>query len=297
MQSKIIVTGATGTVGSEVVKALHNKGYKVVAALHKGSSGQKREKITLQNVSFAEVDYSQPDTLDAIFEPGASLFMLTPYNPEQKQIAHTLASAALRKGISHIVLLSGFNVTDEKPIEIARSLIAGEEAVKATGIPYTFLRACSFMQNFINYYGPQPDGNIYMPVGMAAMNFIDVRDIAKVAAIALTEPGHENKAYRLATVAHPIADIAAMLTEATGKTIRYVDVPAEAIAQGMRQYGVPEWMIEQNLELYAAAKEGRYTRTSTDFEQVTGKAPISFSTFTHDYREHFRAVVNEVAVP
>jgi uncharacterized protein YbjT (DUF2867 family) len=222
--------------------------------------------------------------------------MLTPYNPEQKQIAHTIATAALRKGISHIVLLSGFNVTDKKPIEIARALMAGEEAVKATGIPYTFLRACSFMQNFINYYGPQPDGNIYMPVGDTKMNFIDGRDIAQVAAIALTQNGHENKAYRLATVAHTIEEIAGLLSQATGKTIRYVDLPADAIAQGMRQYGVPGWMIEQNLELYAAAKEGRYTQTTKDFELVTGKTPISFAEFASEHSEHFSKVVSGAMV-
>jgi uncharacterized protein YbjT (DUF2867 family) len=296
MNSKIIVTGATGTVGSEVVKALQKKGANLVAALHTGGHVEKREKLGTQTLTFAEIDYSQPYTLDEAFEPGAKLFMLTPYNPEQKQIAHTIARAALRNAISHIVLLSGFNVTDEKPIEIARSLLAGEEAVKATGIPYTFLRACSFMQNFINYYGPQPDGNIYMPVGNAVMNFIDARDIAEVAATALTENGHENKAYRLATVAHTIEEIAALLSKATGKTINYVDVPAEAISQGMRQYGVPEWMIEQNLELYAAAKEGRYTQTSPDFERVTGKRPISFEDFANDYSVHFRNVVSGAMV-
>jgi uncharacterized protein YbjT (DUF2867 family) len=296
MSSKIIVTGATGTVGSEVVKALQKKGANLVAALHRGGQVEKREKLGTQHLTFAEIDYSQPHTLDEAFESGAKLFMLTPYNPEQKQIAYTIARAALRNGISHIVLLSGFNVTDEKPIEIARSLLAGEEAVKATGIPYTFLRACSFMQNFINYYGPQPDGNIYMPVGNAFMNFIDARDIAEVAATALTGNGHENKAYRLATVAHPIGEIAALLSKATGKTINYVDVPAEAIAQGMRQYGVPEWMIVQNLELYAAAKEGRYTQTSPDFERVTGKTPISFEDFAKDYSVHFSNVVSGAMV-
>lgn len=296
MNNKIIVTGATGTVGREVIKALQKKGANIVAALHKGSGAEKREKLGTKNLIFAEIDYSQPQTLNEVFEPGAKLFMLTPYNPEQKQIASTIARAALRKGISHIVLLSGFNVTDEKPIEIARSLIAGEEAVEVTGIPYTFLRACSFMQNFINYYGPQPDGNIYMPVGNVAMNFIDVRDIAEVAAIALTQNGHENKAYRLATVAHTIEEIAALLSKATGKTIRYVDVPADAIAQGMRQYGVPEWMIEQNLELYAAAKDGRYSQTTNDFELVTGKTPISFADFAHDYSGHFSKVVSGAVV-
>lgn len=296
MTSKIIVTGASGTIGREVVRALQKRGANIVAALHKGSRAEKREKVGTQNLTFAEIDYSQPQTLEEVFEPGAKLFMLTPYNPEQKQIASTIASAALRKGISHIVLLSGFNVSDEKPIEIARSLMAGEEAVKATGIPYTFLRACSFMQNFINYYGPQLDGNIYMPVGDTKMNFIDGRDIAEVAAITLSQNGHENKTYRLATVAHTIEEIAGLLSQATGKTIRYVDLPADAIAQGLRQYGVPEWMIEQNLELYAAAKEGRYTQTTKDFELVTGKTPISFADFARDNSGHFSRVVNGAIV-
>ena len=102
-------------------------------------------------------------------------------------------------------VLSGYNVEDNPRIAIGQKLYTQEQLVRQSGIPFTFLRACSFMQNYINYYPPQPDGNFYMPVGDQKMNFVDVRDIARVAVLALTQPGHQNQVYRLATVSHTIA--------------------------------------------------------------------------------------------
>jgi uncharacterized protein YbjT (DUF2867 family) len=185
------------------------------------------------------------------------------------------------------VVLSGYNVEDEEMPEIGKKLYAQEQLVRESGIPYTFLRACNFMQNFINYYPPQPDGNIYLPMGQRRMNLIDARDIARLAVKALTEPGLENKAFRLATASHTIEEIAGMLSQATGKTICYVDVPSEALRSGLESAGVPEWMIGENLQLLDFAKAGRYEKTTPVFEQQTGRPPVSFAQFARDHKDAY----------
>lgn len=293
MKNTILVTSATGTVGSEVVKKLLDRDVQVLAAAHLNGNPKKKQKLQHLGVEIVELDYRQPKSLDAAFAQAGKVMMITPYAPDQVQIAGTIVDAAKRNGVSHLVVLSGFNVEDENKIQIGQALADSEELVKKSGITYTFLRACSFMQNFINYYGPQPDGNIYLPIGNSRMNFVDVRDIAELAAVALTTPGHENKVYRLATTTLSIAEIAQLLSRNTGKQIAFVDVPAEAIRSGMEQAGVPGFMIEGNLELFAACKEGRYDKTSDDFTKVTGRVPISFAQFANDYKIAFAYVQPE----
>ena len=294
MNGTIFVTSATGTVGSEVVKQLAAHGHSVIAAAHLNGNPAKKQKIHLPNVEVTEVDYQRPATLGAAMAKAEKLMLISPYTSDQVQLARNIVEEAKKNGIRQIVVLSGFNVEDEPKIDIGRKLYEQEQIVVASGIPYTFLRACSFMQNFINYYGPQPDGNIYLPVGGSRMNFVDARDIARVAVKALTEPGHENQIYRLATVVHTVAEAAQVLAEATGKTIHYVDVPAEALQSGMAQAGVPEWMIGENLELFAAAKAGAYEKTAPDFETVTGTKPISFQQFARDHQAAYAPVTPPV---
>jgi uncharacterized protein YbjT (DUF2867 family) len=143
------------------------------------------------------------------------------------------------------------------------------------------------MQNLINYYPPRPDGNFYLPVGEAKMSFVDARDIARVAVLALTEPGHEEKTYRLATVSHSLGEVAQTLSRVIGRPYQYVGVPPSVVQAGMEQYGVPPWMIAENLELFAAVKAGLAGITAPDFATVTGRTPTDLSTFFADYRVAF----------
>lgn len=287
MSDKIVVTSATGTVGTEVVMQLAAINASVVALTHRNGNAAKNEKLP-PGVVPVGVDFNDPTSLTDALQGAGKLMLISPYAANQIELARTVVEAAKAAGVGHMVVLSGYNVEDKpERIAIGQTLYEQEQLVLGSGIPCTFLRACSFMQNFINYYPPQPDGNLYMPVGEAKMNFVDVRDIARVAVLVLTEPGHENKIYRLATVSHSITEIAQTLSQVTGRPYRYVDVPPAAVQAGMEQYGVPNWMITQNLELYAAVKSGRYTQTSPDFMTVTGRQPTDLATFFTDYRAAF----------
>jgi uncharacterized protein YbjT (DUF2867 family) len=287
MNETILVTSPAGTVGREVVRELSGKGIRVIAATHLNGNADKKTAIALPGVEIAHADYRQPASLDPLMSRAGKLMLITPYTHDQVQIAANIVESAKAHGIRHMVVLSGYNVEDEEMPEIGKKLYAQEQLVQESGIAYTFLRACNFMQNFVNYYPPQPDGNIYLPMGTSRMNLIDARDIAHLAAKALTEPGFENKALRLANASHSLEEIAGILSQATGKTIRYVDVPPEAMQSGMEGAGVPDWMIRENLQLLQFAKAGRYENTTPVFEQQTGHSPIPFARFASDYKDAY----------
>lgn len=284
--NQIVVTSAGGTVGTEIVTQLAGIGAPVVALTHRNGNPAKNEKLPT-GVPIVAVDYNDPASLTDALRGATKLVLITPGVPNQADLSRIIVNAARAQGVGHIVVLSGLNVESESLGIIAGRLAAQEQAVRESGIPYTFLRAGHFMQNLINFYPPQPDGNFYLPVGDAKMNFVDARDIARVAVLALTQPGLENKIYRLATVSHTLADVARTLSQVTGRAFQYVDVPPAVVQAGMEQYGVPAWMITENLELFAATKAGLADRTSPDYEQVTGRKPTDLALFFSDHRAAF----------
>jgi uncharacterized protein YbjT (DUF2867 family) len=148
------------------------------------------------------------------------------------------------------------------------------------------------MQNFVEQYGHsiRHDGKFYLPLGEGKIAYIDVRDIAAVAASILTADigQHQGQAY---TLTGPAAlsghEAAQALSQATGRSISYVDIPEEAARQAMAQ--LPHWMTDALLELHAMAKAGYAAATTSTVQELTGHPPFTFEQFAHDYKQHFRA--------
>jgi uncharacterized protein YbjT (DUF2867 family) len=166
-----------------------------------------------------------------------------------------------------------------------------EDYIKSAGVPYTFLRPNGFMQNFINYnaetinsqnafYGSQGDGKV---------SHIDLRDIAAVAVKTLTESGHEGKAYTLTgPEALSNARIAEILSEDTGREIRYVDLPAEQFKQALVGAGLPEWSADALVDLQQLYRSGAASAVTNDVAQLLGRRPISLEQFSRDYASAFQ---------
>jgi uncharacterized protein YbjT (DUF2867 family) len=280
MSNTILVTGATGTVGSKVVQALAGKADVSVRVAVRDPAKAKGLGANAQPVAF---DYAKPETIAAAVKGADRVFVLTPFQQDQVELGNRLVDAAKAAGVRHIVKLSAIGSDMEPGIQLGRWHRAVERHLEATGIAYTILRPANFMDNFIHYYPPQADGNIYLPLGTGAASYIDTRDIADVAALVLTTPGHDNKAYTLTGgEAVSTAQAAAHLSEATGRAINYVDVPEEAAKKAMLDLGMPGWMVDAMMELHGIVKAGYAAGTTDTVKELLGRAPRTFAQFARD---------------
>jgi uncharacterized protein YbjT (DUF2867 family) len=282
----ILITGATGTVASELLRKLEDvAGVTVRAAVRSAAKG---DGLRRANITPVEFDYERPVSVREALEGADGVFLCTPLDLRSVAFGKALVDSARAAGVKRIVKLSAIG-SEEPRIQLGRSHREVEQHIEASGLSYTFLRPTNFMENFVNYYPPAPDGNIYLPWGNGACSFIAAADIARVAAVVLTKRGHENTSYTLTgPAALTAADVARTIGEASDRAIRYVDVPEPAARKAMLDLGMPEWMVDATMELHAVNKAGHLAAVYGTVQEVTGRAPLSFKTFAQEHRARWK---------
>jgi uncharacterized protein YbjT (DUF2867 family) len=286
MEKTVLVTGATGTIGRDVVKILSENGVPLRAGVRDQAKARQRfdDDIALATFDF-EDDSSFAGALDGV----GKVFLLPPLLPNQVEVTNAFVDAAKRAGVRCIVKLSAIGVDGEIQFTAGKWHAANEQHIRESGLAFTFLRPNSFMQNFITYFPPR-DGAIYLPWGNGTASFVDTRNIASVATEVLTSDGHEEKIYTLTgPAALGIANVARILSEAAGCEFKYVDVPDEAARDGMLQAGVPKWQADALMELHAINKQNRWSAVTSDIEKVTGNPPTDFAQFARNHADRFPA--------
>jgi uncharacterized protein YbjT (DUF2867 family) len=173
-------------------------------------------------------------------------------------------------------------------VRFLRYHAAVEQHVRELGIGYTFLRPNLYFQGLLAFAGPiAAQGQFYAPIGAATVSAVDVRDIAAVAAIALTEAGHEGATYTLtgpAAITHQ--QMARALTVALGHDVSFVDVPPEAFAVQLQGI-LPPWQVAGLLEDYAHYRRGEAAFVSPAVADLTGRPGTDFQQFAYDYAAAF----------
>ena len=288
MPGKILVTGATGNVSSRLIVELKARGADVRAMVREASEAQGLRDAGVEVVIG---DFDKAETLDAAFSGVDKVFLLTPPNPNQVAQARNGIAAAKRAGGPHIVRQSA-RAVKEMPGALPRVSAQHAEIdaeLKASGLPYTILKPHNFMQNtLMAAQTVASDGAVYMPMKEGKLGMIDVRDIVDVAAKVLTEAGHEGKTYGLTGPASiSFHDIAAGLSKALGKEVKYVDVPLEAAREAMLGMGMSEWLADANNEYFRALSEGFGDFTTNDVEELTGHPARSYEAFARDFAQAF----------
>jgi uncharacterized protein YbjT (DUF2867 family) len=297
-EKTILVTGATGTVGSEVVKQLvsspSSSGYNIIrAAVH---SQNKADRFRHRGVEIVNMDYNKPETIADALNHVNKLFLLTLPSPNMADISSGLVKEAKKKNdIKHIVKLSVMEAEAEPGTTIGRLHRQEEKIIEESGIPYTFLRSGAFMQNFVNFFGQtiKNQNAFYLPAGDGKVSFVDVRDIAAVATeILLTKSSgsqqQKNKAYDITGHdALSYSQAAEILSGGIGKKISYIDIGEEDARKGMKKMGMEDWLIDAIMEFYYIIRTGHASRTTNAIEQITGRKPVSFEQFVRDYASSF----------
>jgi len=277
----ILVTGASGTVGSEVVKALGGSGVKVRAGY------RTRPQNIPSGVESVALDFDDGDTVAAAVMGVETVFLLSNMvDPERKVV-----DAAKRAGVKRIVKLSVNGATEEK-FTLARWHRAVEKHIEASGLSWTFLRPAGFMQNFINYMGEtiRKQSAFYTATGTTGAGaHIDARDIGAVAARVLTGKGHEGKAYELTGPRAISYDEAAqVLSKEVGREIKHAAITPEQLRQGALGMGMPAPYVDALVDLDRAYSTGTLTQVTPTVKQLTGRDPITFEQFAKDYADKFR---------
>jgi uncharacterized protein YbjT (DUF2867 family) len=292
-QESILVTGASGNIGSEVVKELLSDApdVSIKAAVH---SSQNVKKVKSDaRVKVIQIDYNEPETVREALNGVDKLFLLTPDVPNAADLASNVVIEAKKAGIKQIVKQSVMGAAAlEADVGTMRLHRQVEKFIEQSGIPFTFLRPNEFMQNFVNFHSPSIKGNnaFYVPLEDAKVSLVDVRDIAGVAVKSLIdEDKHKNKTYLItgpeALSYHQVAEI---LSNTTGRKINYVNISDEEARAAMKEIGMSDWLINTVSELSEYFRKGKASEISPAVEEVTGNKPISFSQFAKDYAEAFR---------
>lgn len=282
----ILVTGATGTVGREVVGRLAAHGADVRIMVRDPS---KAGGLAAPGVEVIEGDFDRPETLEAACAGAGRAFLLTSSSERAEAQQVAFVRAARGAGVRHIVKLSQLGAELDSPGRFQRYHAAVEEAIRASGLAYTFLRPNLFMQGLLNFRPTIASrGAFFAAAGDARVSAIDVRDLADVAAAALADPGHEGKSYELTGPEAPThAEMAAQLSEALGRPIAFVDVTPEAMRAALAGVGFPDWQADGLLEEYAMYRRGEAAAVGGGVRAAIGRDPRRFEEFARDYAPMF----------
>jgi uncharacterized protein YbjT (DUF2867 family) len=283
----ILVTGATGTTGSLLVRQLSAAGisFRIMAR-----DRAKAVRAAGEGVEIVEGDFSQPDSLGRALEEVERVYLVSSPNEHGAELEKNMIAACARSGgTKHVVKVSVIGADPNSQFTLLRQHGQIEKYLEDSGLMFTHLRPNSFMQNTLMFTPTiQAQGAFYAPAGEGRVSFIDARDIASVAAVALTETGHENKAYNLTgPEALSYTDVASKISNMTGREVIYVDVPAEAAREGMMQAGLSAWLTDALIEVYGSWRTGAGAEVTDDISRVTKRPAHTFDDFLRNYSGAF----------
>lgn len=281
----ILITGASGNVGSEVLKQAAAAGLKIRATFQSPVKASKAPT----GVEAVIMDYAKPETIRPALKDVEKVFLVGPPARNLPALEGNFVKEVRAAGRTHVVKLSALGGRASLFPSGHRD---SEENIEASGLPYTFLRPNGFMQNFVNYSGDtiRTQNAFYGCQGEGAVSLIDLRDVATAAVKVLAATGHEGKSYALTgPEALNNRQVAEKLSRVAGRKISYVDLPPADLKKGMLSAGVPEWFADALLDLQRLYREGGASLVTNDFERLSGRKPISFDQFARDYATAFQS--------
>lgn len=272
MNAKVLVIGANGTIGQHTVAYLLEQGVAVKAASRSGKAPAGAEGVVF--------DYTGQTDFDALFTEVASVYVMVPagYLNVQELLTPIINEAAKRK--VKVVLQTALGVDADESIPYRQV----ELALERSGTPYVILRPNWFSDNFHTYWlhGVQT-GTIAVPAAQGKSSFIDVRDIAASAAVALTHDQFNGKAFNLTgPEALSYGEAATVLSQALGRTINYQALDDASFVNGLIGAGVPEAYAKFLAFLFYAVRENWTAGVSSAVKELTGKEPRSLQTYVQD---------------
>lgn len=276
MNNPILIIGATGNLGSEITRQLTNKGHKVRVGVRK----PEQYHVPSDQVEAVRFDFDDPTTYCPTLDGIKKLFLIAlPLDPEAPVMLAPVIQAAKQAGVEQVVFNSAYGVDQNEKAPLRKV----ERLLEASGLGHTVLRPNFFMDNFSSgFIAPMIQGTdgIFVAAEDARTSFIAISDIAAVAVAALTEEGHESKAYNLTgpeELDH--SAVAATISAVSARNIIYHPISETDMRQGALENGLPEPNVDYLSVLYQATRAGYLAAMTSDVEQVLGRPALSFAEF------------------
>jgi uncharacterized protein YbjT (DUF2867 family) len=279
----ILVTGATGKVGSEAVRLLRQRDLPVRAMVRDPA---KAEPLAADGAELARADLDVPGTIDTALAGVDTVILVSPGVPAQEL---NVVASAVRQGVKYVIKVTS-NASADSPIARRRSQAEIEAGLAASGLARTLLRANAFMQNTLALAPAiKRTGGFASSAGAGRVGMVDARDVAAVAAEVATAPeAHAGRTYRLTGPALiSYADVAAVLSEVLGRPVGYRLASFAEDLAAMIQAGLPEPVAEMNAQAFSLIAEGDAAWLSEDVPTLLGRPARSFAQFAADFAPAF----------
>jgi uncharacterized protein YbjT (DUF2867 family) len=290
MANKMLITGATGNIGSFLTKYLKEKKADFIAGVPAPELG----KLEKQEVKAVELDFNDDKSLDRAMKGINSIFLLLPMLEQMDQWGKNLIYAAKRNRISFVLRSSVIDSDPDSKHFLFKVHGQIDHILRASGIPFCIVHPNSFMQNFVVYEAETINntGSFSFAHGNARISYNDVRDIAAVDAEILTNPEEHRGREYIVTGPRAVTDgeIASILSSATGREIKYLPMSENQYAESLRKANMSQWQIKVLLSLEHNAMEDKQSMLSGIVRKITGKNPITFEQFALDYAEAWKGM-------
>jgi uncharacterized protein YbjT (DUF2867 family) len=281
-----LVTGATGTVGRHVVRALAARQVPVRALVRDPG---RAAPVLGPGVDLATGDFTDPGSLDRALSGVDRLFLACGNVPGQVGYECATIDAAKAAGVTRVVKLSGPDAALDSPLIFERWHGAIENYLARSELPAVLLRPRTYMTNLMAYARTVAQtGMLFAPAGTAAISFVDPRDVADVAAEALTGDRHAGRTYTLTgPEAVTFEQVATALAAATGRPVTYVSVGDDDARRALTADGLPPMVAEAIVAIFASQRAGSMADTTGTVREITGRTPRSIADFARDHAAAF----------
>ncbi|MEZ0543093.1 SDR family oxidoreductase [Fibrella arboris] len=276
----LLITGATGQLGSTVIEFLHKKLPPTQLAAFVRDE-QKASHLAERGVSVRLGTYDDPTSLDRAMQGIDTVLLIAGTDEDNRLRQHQhVVDAAKKAGVQRIAYTSRA-LKDRRTL--ANQLMEGhfqtEEYIKASGLGYTLFRNILYLDTIPLFVGPAVfDTGIRLPAGQGRVSFALRSEMGEAMANALLEPGTGNTSYELTgNASYSFGDVAATLTNLSGRDVRYTDTPAATFAEQMKQRGVPEFRVQRMIGFMTDIKNGQEDAISPDLENLLGRKPASLT--------------------
>jgi uncharacterized protein YbjT (DUF2867 family) len=285
--STILLTGATGTVSSSIIRELQGSGHKLVGLVRDPA---KAQALTALGVELRTGDLSDLRTVENAFTGVDTAWLLTSPSELAPIQASNILWGARQGGVKHVVRMSAVGAAHDAPTLNSRLHALSDSEVERSGIPFTIVKPHFFMQNLMMGASTVVEqGTLYFALGDAKLPMIDVRDIASSAAAILANPAaHAGKTYTLTgPAAVGLDQVAAAIGEAVGKPVKYAPIPVAAMVEQLASYGVGLYTQIAMRDYLTAYSRGWGAQVTTAVKDLTGKAPRGIGEFARDFAGPF----------